>query len=148
MPKLQHQAAIACLLHRRAQQNRADKIAQPLQTVCLFNCSCSVLTLYVRGLLDVTIFPAPTHTSSLSLTLFTLTSCIASLCSCKLQRETERRAVRSARSELESSSSASLSSSLPSQLPPSRGHLNRVPEHESGDCLSSPDQLLVLIHQQ
>lgn len=56
------------------------------------------------------------------------------LCSCKLQRETERRAARSARSELESSSSASLSSSVPSQLPPSRGHLNRLPEHEAGDC--------------
>ena len=78
-------------------------------------------------------------------TLLTLKPAIATLCSCKLQRETERRAARTARSELESSSSASLSSS-PSQLPPSRGHLNRVPEHESGDCFFCSSDMCVSRH--
>lgn len=90
-----------------------------------FESSCSVAYANVRLASGLT----PRHSCSRS------KPGVAILYSCKLQRETERRAVRSARCDLEKSSSASLSSSLPSQLPPSRGHLNRVPEHESGDGL-------------
>ncbi|KAL0048658.1 hypothetical protein WJX82_007998 [Trebouxia sp. C0006] len=54
---------------------------------------------------------------------------------CKLHREIECRAARSLKSEQGLSRAASLYSSAPSQLPPSLGHRNRVPQHESGTKL-------------
>jgi len=63
----------------------------------------------------------------------TLKAVLADCCSCKLHRETERRAARGLESEQGLSPAASLCSSAPSHLPPSLGHRNRVPQHESGD---------------
>ncbi|KAL0043162.1 hypothetical protein WJX79_011018 [Trebouxia sp. C0005] len=54
---------------------------------------------------------------------------------CKLHREIERRAARSLEVEQGLSPAASLCSSAPSRLPPSLGHRNRVPQHESGTKL-------------
>lgn len=65
----------------------------------------------------------------------TLKATLADCCSCKLHREIQRRAARSLQSEQGLFRAASLCSSAPSQLPPSLGHRNRVPQHESGTKL-------------